>query len=181
MFFSLLAYNFLIIDSITIYFNLSNGIKTITTSSLITLLSAILFAPLIEEFVFRWSLNRNDDVKYYIYLLVSVCILFFVETYFGILLFTIFSYLFSFKYKFKTESKIHFNLFLFSAAISFCIVHIPVINAPTLSINIFMALITFLPIGLFFSYIRVCIGLREAIISHSIYNLLTLAINEVIY
>lgn len=181
VFFTLLAYNFLIVDSFTIYFNLSNGMKTLTTSSLITLLSAILFAPLIEESIFRLAIIQNNNFKYYIYLVVSICILLFIEAYSGILLVIVFSSLFLIKTKFKNENENHFNLFLIIAAITFSIVHLPVINASSLSINVFMALIAFLPIGLFLSYIRVSYGIQGSIISHSIYNLLTLAINEIIY
>lgn len=108
IFLILLIYNYLIVDRVSLYFHLAGGMKSVSSISSIGLLSALLLAPLIEETLFRWALVRNNIIKYFIYIFISICILFFIEIYSGILFILIFSVILFTKNKKKIESELNF-------------------------------------------------------------------------
>ena len=181
IFFGLLIYNFIIVDRVSLHFNLSGGMKSISSISPIGLLSALLLAPLIEESLFRWALVRNEIIKYFLYIFISMCILFFIEIYSGILFISIFSVILFIKNRKNIESELSFRVFILFGSLAFSIIHIPVINGATIMIDILMALLAFFPIGLFFSFVRIQVGIKYSILIHGIYNLIILSINEIIY
>ena len=181
VFFGLILYNYLVVDQFSFYFGLEGAERSFSSLSFVAILSAILVAPALEEALFRWVLLKGDRMKFYIYMLFSICILFFINSYFGCVLLISFFCLLLVVNKLKSESDFLFKVFLVIAALTFSVVHIPVVDAPRLWVGFLIALMAFFPIGLFFSFSRIRFGLKYSILVHSLYNLLILGINEIVY
>jgi hypothetical protein len=180
-FFLLILYNFLIVDKVSFHYNLVGGMEKISTSSTLSLISAILLAPIIEESVFRWALIRNNLIKYPIYMIISAILFLFINKFLGVAILAIYAMLLILKLWKNDEREVFFNIFILVSALSFCFVHIPVIKAETWSINVFISILAFLPIGIFFSLTRIQFGIKYSILSHAVYNSLILITNEVVY
>ena len=181
LFFLLILYNFLIVDKVSFHFNLLGGMEKVSTSSTLSLISAILLAPIIEESVFRWALIRKNLIKYPIYMIISAIIFLFINSYLGVTILAIYSILLILKLWKNDEREVFFNIFILVSALSFSLVHVPVIKAETLSISVLISILAFLPIGIFFSLTRIQFGIKYSILSHAVYNSLILITNEVVY
>lgn len=182
VFLFLILFNYLVADKVSANFGLEGFKKSISDMDNLALLSALVIAPLLEESLFRYSLTKGNNYKYFIYLLMCVLIVLFINIWSGIILLLGFSVLAYLHFSlFKTESRFQFIIFLFMSAITFSIVHIPAINGENIFINMYVVSLSLFPIGLFFCIIRNDFGFGFAIFTHFTYNLLTISLNEIIY
>ncbi len=181
VFTGLFLYNYFVVDKISLHYGLTGGMRSFSDLSTISVLSAIVIAPLIEESVFRGVLVKNDGIKFYMYIFLSVLVCLFIDVFSGIILSCAFLGLFLLFLKRKGEFDWIFVAFVIFGAITFCLVHVPVIGAPTYQINLFVSLLAFLPVGLFLSFSRVKYGLRYSILLHGLYNLIILCLNAIVY
>ncbi|PZX61347.1 CAAX prenyl protease-like protein [Algoriphagus ratkowskyi] len=181
VFFGLIIYNFVFVDKISFHFGLEGNTKAFSSLTLISIISAIVIAPILEESIFRWVLLKNEMIKYYLYILYSLCIILFIDVNTGVILLLFFSGGLLLLHKVKEESSLIFYVFIFFGAITFSLIHIPVISGSSLRINLIIAISAFLPIGFFLSLIRTKFGLIYSILLHCVYNVIILSVNEVVY
>lgn len=149
--------------------------------SSLAIFSALIVAPFIEESVFRYSLQKNNIYKFFIYMILTILILTFINLYIGLFLLLAFGYFSLQGFKLKTESDTAFKAFVILSALTFSLCHIPMINGPSSWKSGLIVIVSLFPVGLFFSYIRIESGFKYSIFTHILYNLIILTINEIIY
>lgn len=182
IFFLLIIFNYLVSDKISAILGLEGYKKSFSDMNNLAIISALVIAPIIEESIFRYSLLRGNNYKFFIYISFCLIIVLFINIWIGVILLFGFSVLsFLYFYFLKTESKLRFIFFIILSAITFSIMHIPAINGETIWINTLVVSVSLFPIGLFFCLVRSDFGFEVAILAHFTYNLLTLSFNEIIY
>lgn len=159
---------------------------TFFNNGMTSLVSALIFAPIIEEFAFRGFLSTKR-----VYLLSLPLLIFFMlySFNFHVLIVIIAIILFAFfllmvlneKY-FTFVYQHYFNLLIVFSCFSFCAAHIIVIEKYfAFPIALVSCFIVFFPSAYLFAKIRIEMGLKYSMLTHSIHNILILIMNGVIY
>lgn len=177
----LVAYGVVITDPICSHLGAEGHKVTISEKSLTGILSAVIFAPIIEEFIFRNALSGEKKHTWSCILLLFP--FFLIHFYFGLILtLTGLAYL---GVKHDTISQImtgkYFNHMFFFSALAFSFSHLLVIDTNSFLSKTLIVAIVFVPLGLYFGYVRKKYGLSYAIITHSAYNILILVSNSILY
>ncbi|EIM78570.1 hypothetical protein A3SI_02371 [Nitritalea halalkaliphila LW7] len=147
----------------------------------LSLLFALLFAPIMEESVFRYALERNNSYKYITHIGVALLFVGGIDLYLGSFFLVLFiGFLMHFG-RHKKESTTAFRFFVLSSALLFCLVHIPNVGDVSLGLASLILVICLFPAALVFSYVRVRYGFGYAILTHGLFNLSILTLNEVLY
>jgi hypothetical protein len=180
---ALLIYNFLFADTIAGFFQTDSHTKTFASIGWTGVLSALILAPVIEEFVFRKGLSgKPQDLKYVVIMPIP---LMFLNFWLGLVIWlSLLLYFFGGQNKnFNVPLKGHlYNVLVFSSAVIFSIMHVITIDdIDSILIKIMLCLVAFLPTALYLTYVRVRYGFIYAILAHALLNGIALSLNSVIY
>jgi hypothetical protein len=75
----------------------------------------------------------------------------------------------------------HFNVFVFSSAIIFAIIHVNTLDdIDSIFIKILLCLIAYIPVAIYLTYVRVRYGFIYAILAHAFLNGNTILLNSII-
>lgn len=183
----ILLFNFLIVDNISHWLNLS--FHKGSSLNFGVFISAVIIAPLIEEALFRFPLRKN---RYTVILLFIPIILSFLvfRYYFSNLLFIpilIFSYtIFLFIKNRKTLEFVYDDNKFFWWTINlliFSLCHIFYLDNESIGMTykIFILFISYIPISICTIFLRIKFGVLYAILLHSSLNFCSLTLNHLLY
>ncbi|MGF1587048.1 MAG: type II CAAX prenyl endopeptidase Rce1 family protein [Bacteroidales bacterium] len=159
----------------------SYNIKAFSDIDLKELLAILIVAPLIEEISFRTHLSgEKKDV--WGALLMFFVFFFFLKIWWGIVILLLFGGFIFLLYDEFTELICgkYYNLVFYISSLLFGLAHINVINSDSIIFKLLFIVTLYLPISLYFGYVRKKLGLAYAICAHSFYNFSALTLNSLL-
>ncbi|MCC9138791.1 type II CAAX prenyl endopeptidase Rce1 family protein [Pontibacter silvestris] len=180
----IIIYVYLVADPISKMLGASVQTESIHSFSNIELLIAIILAPIYEEIIFRTHLSGERKHFWSILIIIVILVVVFnnlglffiipVATFFIVIIFNYQKF-----FNFAIEK--HFNITFYVTSVLFAVVHYQNIDVDSPIKKIVILLLTYVPISIYFGYIRKKYGLLSSITVHSINNLLILYINSLVY
>ena len=180
------AYQYLLIDPMAIRLGVGGMDKAFSNSNTITIFSALILAPILEELLVRGYMSGKYIHFWFFFILPIIGALVFMNFWWlmiGIgLVFLIWALL---KYKKNPDqtyisSGLFYTTYIFTA-LFFAILHIENIETDSIFQKVTFCMISLTPGALLFGWIRYQGGLHYSIILHGLYNLITISLNELLY
>jgi membrane protease YdiL (CAAX protease family) len=180
----ILIYTYFVSDPVFQFYEIEGYDDSFKDLDKVGVFSALLIAPVLEEFIFRGYLTGYR--KHFLFIIPQIIILFIVlDDYFILILLLSALLIFLFYYdKRRSENIISNQLLYFSiffTSILFSLIHYKNFQIDSLNFSLTLSLIAFLPGALFLAYVRYKKGLVYSILVHFLFNLLTLTINGIKY
>jgi len=180
----ILIYTYFVSDPVFQFYEIEGYDDSFRDLDKVGVFSALLIAPVLEEFIFRGYLTGYR--KHFLFIIPQIIILFIVlDDYFILILLLSALLIFLFYYdKRRSENIISNQLLYFSiffTSILFSLIHYKNFQIDSLNFSLTLSLIAFLPGALFLAYVRYKKGLVYSVLVHFLFNLLTLTINGIIY
>jgi hypothetical protein len=174
----LLAFVYFITDPISTFFGDTSHTKTFGDFDLIGIFSALMFAPVIEEVTFRMHLSGQKKHAWGVLLMLVTFTLFMKLGWALVALLLFGGFIFIYYDEFAEFISVrYYNPVFYITAFLFSLAHINNIDSHILLHYKIIIILTYLPIGIYFGYIRKKYGLVMAILAHSFYNLSVLTLN----
>ena len=180
-------YSYIVVDRIAVLLGNRAHTDSFSDLSVIEIVSALLFAPVIEEVVGRTCLSGKPSHAWGLPLMLLFCTITFKSLGVGFLLVSfmailVLSILMIRKRVLAFIFRIHYNKTFYFVSIVFAISHFFVIDeGVNLYSKIVLVLVAYLPLSLIFGYIRVKYGLVYSIFAHMLNNVAVLSINLILY
>jgi len=182
IFTGLLCYIYIITDPIGTLFGISSHEQTFGDFDMSGILRILIFAPLIEEVFFRIHLSGQKKHAWGVLLMLIPLSLIFNLGWIIIILLLFGGFVILFYDKFSEFiSEKYFNPVFFISSFLFALAHFHQIDAETFFGRFLIIIIAYLPIGIYFGYVRKKYGLAIVICTHSFFNFSVLTINSLIY
>jgi len=181
-------YNLAVSHLIGISFPLKQPLKpdTFLNSSILTLVSGILIAPIIEEIAARGFLSTEKKYLLCLPLLFLAIIAAFNANVFSIIvvgfLAIFFITIFLNKKYFDFVYQHYINLLIVFSCLTFSLAHVGVIEKYfSFEVALFTSIVVFFPLAYLLARVRIAYGLKYSILLHSIHNILMFSMNSLIY
>lgn len=180
------CYQYLLIDPLAIKMGVGGMDIGFSNSDNLTIISALLLAPILEELFSRGFLTGKRNHFWF----------FFLQPLIGAFMFKEFSWFFLGtgllflvvllweQHRDPEQNYISRSLFYFSflfAALFFTLLHYENIESQSLEITLAFTFAAILPAALLFGWIRFQGGLRYSMTAHALFNLITITLNELLY
>ncbi|WP_291783874.1 CPBP family glutamic-type intramembrane protease [Cecembia sp.] len=180
------CYQYILIDPIAIKLEIGGLDKGFSNSDSIDILSALLLAPVLEELLSRGFLSGKR--KHFIFL--------FIQPLLGMLIFGTYWWLFlGIGFGFLVwiihernqrpddvylSSALFYASFIFTTLV-FTILHVGNVESSSIALDWTFTILGILPAAILFGWVRYQAGLAFSMLTHGIFNLLTISLNEIIY
>jgi membrane protease YdiL (CAAX protease family) len=180
----ILIYTYFVSDPVFRFYEIEGYDDSFKDLDKVGVFSALLIAPVLEEFIFRGYLTGYR--KHFLFIIPQIIIVF-ILLYDYFILILLFSALLIFLFyydKRRSENLISNQLLYFSiffTSILFSLIHYKNFQIDSLNFSLTLSLLAFLPGALFLAYVRYKKGLVYSVLVHFLFNLLTLTINGIIY
>lgn len=181
-----IAFTYLISDPIAMRLGVTGFDDTFSTVDNFSIWSALLIAPIIEELLFRFHLSGKREHAYCFLIPLFITMLVFITYWYfcliGAIIFLVFIRGEAYKFPEKKElsSTLFYTIFIITA-VMFSSLHYVNIVVENEMLAIFLVIIALTPSALLFGYVRYKKGLLYAIVFHSLSNLTTFILNDLIY
>ncbi len=181
-FLMLLSYIFLITDPIGILLGITSHTQTFKDFHFQGLFRVLVLAPVLEETFFRIHLSGEKKHAWGVLLMAIPLSLTFNFGWVLIILLLFGGFIILYYDEFSNFISVRFfNPIFYITSLIFAITHYHQIDTEMFYGKIIVILIAYLPIGIYFGYIRKKYGFIAVIIVHSLYNFSILTINSQIY
>lgn len=181
-FFGLLCYIYIITDPIGTLLGISSHEQSFGDFDMSGILRILIIAPLIEEIFFRIHLSGQKNHAWGGVLMLIPLSLMFNLGWLIIILLLFGGFIILFYDKFSEFiSEKYFNQVFFISSFLFALAHFHQIDAETIFGRFLIIIIAYLPMGIYFGYVRKKYGLAIVICIHSFFNFTVLIINSLIY
>jgi hypothetical protein len=186
LFIAKIAYTYLVADVIAVLLGVGGFDQSFGQMDNLSIWSALLIAPVIEELLFRFHLSgKRYHGCFFLIPLISLMIVFRELWFFGLLAISLFlGYMIwdSKKYPEKANlSKGMFYTIFILTAIIFAALHYGNVEAENQLMAIGMVVIAITPASLLYGYIRYKKGLQYSMAVHGISNFTIITLNGLIY
>lgn len=180
------CYEYLLVDPLAMYFGVDGLDKGFSNSGRLDIVSALLLAPVLEELLSRGFLSGKR--KHFIFL--------FIQPFLGMLIFGDYWWLFLgigigflvwvIHEQNQRPDDIYLSKPLFYASfifttLVFTLLHLGNVESSSSTLDWTFTILGIMPGAILFGWVRYQAGLGYAMLTHGIFNLLTLSLNEALY
>ncbi|MBS9523749.1 CPBP family intramembrane metalloprotease [Litoribacter alkaliphilus] len=186
LFITKLIYTYMVSDVIAMKLGVGGFDKSFAQMDQLSIVSALLIAPVVEELLFRFHLSGKRSHAYFFLISLAALYLIFFEYWF-IYLFTAAVFIACLMWESKKTpdnpllSRPFYLIIFVMTAIIFSALHFVNVEAENKLLALFMVIFALTPSALFFGYVRYKKGLKYSMIIHSLSNLAILSLNGLIY
>jgi hypothetical protein len=181
----LIAYAYLIADPLSAYFDARGYQTSFTNTNGHIILFSVLVTPFIEELIFRTHLSGRREDKWSLPVMISVFLYIFFDVNLYVISLILVIGMASIIFFNKKVSMFfldrYFNYTFLFTSLGFALAHFSIVDIEIVPIKILILLVSYLPISLYFGYIRKKYGLMWSIGAHSLNNFTLILFNTIIY
>lgn len=181
-------YNLIISHLVSLFATLKQPLKqdTFYNISSLTLVSALVIAPFIEELIFRGFLSTKRAYLFSIPILLPIIFYAFHFNGYALVVVGILSLIFVILcFNVKSFDFIHtrfFSVLVIFSCLSFCLAHIIVMEKYFNFQTAFLSsILVFTPLAYLLAKVRMIYGIVYSILAHSLHNIFMLGLNSLIY
>lgn len=181
-------YNLIISHLVSLFASLKQPLKqdTFYNISSLTLVSALVVAPFIEELIFRGFLSTKRAYYFTIPILLPIIFYAFHFNRYALAIVGILSLLFVIVcFNAKSFDFIYtrlFNVLVIFSCLSFCLAHIIVMEKYfSFQTALLSSILVFTPLAYLLAKVRMIYGIVYSILAHSLHNIFMLGLNSLIY
>lgn len=180
------CYQYLLIDPLAIQMGIGGMDLGFSNSNSLTIISALLIAPILEELLSRGFLSGKRE-HFWFFFLQPILGAFIFKEFWWFFLGTglvVLVWILREEQKKTEDNYISRSLFYFSfifTALFFTILHYDNIESQSLVFKLSFTFAAILPGALLFGWIRYQRGLRYSMAAHALFNLFTITLNEWLY
>lgn len=180
------CYQYLLIDPIAIKLEIGGLDKGYSNSDSIDILSTLLLAPVLEELFSRGFLSGKRGHFGFIFIQPLIGMLIFQEYWWFFLGIGLFFLAWIFYEKNKRPEDVFLSSPLFYTSfgfttVFFTILHLGNVESSSSTLDWTFTFLGIMPGAILFGWVRYQAGLGYAMLTHALFNFLTLSLNEVLY
>ncbi len=191
---SLVGYNFCAVSYIEDRYKIIEPQDTFMSLGILGMFSALILAPFLEEFIFRYTLSKSYKyglivliiwVIISIYIMSNFVIIFSYICIISVLILLIHFFTFGSEFKICQLDKSKFIIFwlhFLSSSIVFCLAHVIILSKYDMNylLKFLITLIVFLPLSLTLATLRYKKGMKFNLFLHSLHNLGIILVNSIL-
>lgn len=186
LYIAIIAYTYLISDPIAMSLGVKGYDRAFSDLDSVSIWSALLIAPIIEELIFRFHLSGRREHAYF-FLIPMIIVMFVFNSFWYIFFLGAVLFMIRMWWEGRQESnKKNLSNFLFYTMVIittliFTSLHFITVVTDDEMLAIFSVILALTPSALLFSFIRYKKGLVYAMVFHSLSNFTTIFLNGLIY